>query len=241
MNEKYKVQLEIFEGPLDLLLYLIKKEELNIYDIPIDRITQQYMEYLDLMKLLDLDIAGEFVLMAATLMYIKSRMLLPVEEQPPLEEEEEDPRLDLVRQLLEYKKFKDVAHDLAQKEVLQSQIFSRVVGADGVGPESRSLDVSIFDLISAFSSVLKKFEGEGLREVYQEIYTVADKIVMIQKLLKEKARVAFHELFAGAASRGEVVATFLAILELIRLKETKVLQETPFGTIMIESTKTHSQ
>ena len=236
-GNNYKVQLEVFEGPLDLLLHLIKKEEIDIYDIPIDRITRQYLEYLELLKLLDLDVAGEFVLMAATLMYIKSRLLLPIEEQPALEEEEEDPRLDLVRQLLEYKKFKEVAHELSQKEVLQSQIFSRVGASDAVGMEYRNLDVSIFDLIGAFSSVLKRLEGEGLREVYQDMYTVADKIVTIQKLLKEKGRVAFADLFAGAVSRGEVVATFLAVLELMRLKELKVLQEVSFGPIVMVGAK----
>ncbi len=111
-QDDYKVQLEVFEGPLDLLLYLIKRDELDIYDIPIERITQQYMQYLDVMKMLDLSIAGEFLVMAATLMMIKSRMLLPVEERPELEAEEDDPRWDLVRQLVEYKKFKDAADHL---------------------------------------------------------------------------------------------------------------------------------
>ncbi len=233
-QEKYKVQLEVFEGPLDLLLYLIKRDEIDIYDIPIDRITQQYMDTLDLMKLLDLDIAGEFVLMAATLMYIKSRLLLPVEEQPPLEEEEEDPRLDLVRQLLEYKRFKEVAENLGQKELLQNQLFSRVATREGIGLEPNALDVSLFDLISAFSSVLKKIEGEGLREVYQDVYTVADKMLMIRGLLQEKGKVTFQELFVGTASKGEVVATFLALLELMRLKELRGFQEKPFGPIVME-------
>ena len=134
MTEKYKVQLEIFEGPLDLLLYLIKREEIDIYDIPIDRITTQYMEYLDMMKMLDLDIAGEFVLMAATLMYIKSRLLLPPEEQQPLEEEEEDPRQDLIRQLLEYKKFKESAPGAAAifgNLLLSSRIENLLKGVHG--------------------------------------------------------------------------------------------------------------
>src|SRR5512136_2037724 len=122
-QEEYKVQLEVFEGPLDLLLYLIKKDELDIYDIPIERITTQYMEYLDLMRMLDLNIAGEFLVMAATLMMIKSRMLLPVADRPELEEEEEDPRWDLVRQLVEYTLFKEAAGRLQERELLQENVF----------------------------------------------------------------------------------------------------------------------
>ncbi len=234
MNEKYKVQLEVFEGPLDLLLYLIKRDEIDIYDIPIDRITKQYLEYLELMKMLDLEIAGEFVLMAATLMHIKSRLLLPPEEQAPLEDEEEDPRLDLVRQLLEYKRFKEIAENLGQKEMLQNQIFSRVAGSEGVGIEQNSLDVSLFDLISAFSSVLKKIEGEGLREVYEEVYTVADKMLMIRSLLQQKGKLEFYELFVGRTTLAELVATFLALLEMIRLKELRGFQERQFGPIVME-------
>ena len=129
-QEEYKVQLDVFEGPLDLLLYLIKKDELDIYDIPIESITNQYMQYMDLMRMLDLNIAGEFIVMAATLMMIKSRMLLPVEERPDVEEEEEDPRWDLVRQLVEYKQFKDVACRLQERELRQEGVFS--LGEEGV-------------------------------------------------------------------------------------------------------------
>ncbi len=238
--EKYKVQLEIFEGPLDLLLYLIKKEEVNIYDIPIERVTQQYLQYLEIMQMLDLDIAGEFVLMAATLMYIKSRMLLPPDEQPPMEQEEmEDPRLDLVRQLLEYKKFKDVAHELSQKELFQNQLFSRVAAHSTIGADQRQLDVSIFDLINAFSTVLKKIEAAGLREVYEDVYTVADKILAIKEMLTEKPSIAFVDLFAAAACREEVIATFLAVLELIRLREIRGFQEQPFGPILVEARRSN--
>ena len=186
-QEEYKVQLEVFEGPLDLLLYLIKKDELDIYDIPIERITTQYMEYLDLMRMLDLNIAGEFIVMAATLMMIKSRMLLPVEERAELEEEEEDdPRWDLVRQLVEYKKFKDAAMHLEGLEERQVDVFGRGSDAATLGPAGDvSLhDVSIFDLISAFNDVLKKVKTEELKEIFAERYTVAEKIDAIVNMIK---------------------------------------------------------
>ena len=156
----YKVKLEVFEGPLDLLLYLIKKEEVDIYDIPIERITTQYMEYLSLMKLLNLEVAGEFLVMAATLMYIKSRMLLPADQQvtDAEGEEGEDPRWELIRQLVEYKKFKDAALQLGRREEEQSHLFPRQVGDLGFEsqPDQPLAEVGIFDLINAFNQVLKK-------------------------------------------------------------------------------------
>src|SRR5437764_5127662 len=158
MEADYKVKLEVFEGPLDLLLYLIKKEEVDIYDIPIERITNQYMEYLTLMKLLNLEVAGEFLVMAATLMYIKSRMLLPVDQQitDSEAEEGEDPRWELIRQLVEYKKFKDAALQLGKREEEQSNIFVRNVDTVAVDAKNAPLaEVSIFDLINAFNDVLK--------------------------------------------------------------------------------------
>ena len=167
----YKVQLEIFEGPLDLLLYLIKKEEVNIYDIPIARVTEQYLDYLNLMQLLDLKLAGEFLVMASTLMQIKSKLLLPVEERKQ-EEEEEDPREELVRRLLEYKKFKEVAERLERLEQAQSQVFRRrasgqiedQAGADG----EEYFEASLFDLISAFSKILKVIPREEFLEIIKD-------------------------------------------------------------------------
>src|SRR5579862_4286209 len=151
MENEYKVKLEVFEGPLDLLLYLIKKDEIDIYDIPIERITKQYLEYLQVFKILDLDIAGEFVVMAANLIYIKSRSLLPVAQQPPDETaEEEDPRWELVRQLIEYKKFKDAAAQLNNRALAQEGLFSRVPEKPEFTNERPLGEVSIFDLINAF-------------------------------------------------------------------------------------------
>lgn len=232
---EYKVKLEVFEGPLDLLLYLIKKDEVDIYDISIERITQQYLEFMDAFKVLDIDVAGEFVVMAANLIYIKSRSLLPAHVQPPEEEaEEEDPRWELVRQLVEYKKFKDAAAKLGQKELEQSNMFTRLPEAEPA-PERPLGDVSVFDLINAFNKVLKRINTqEDLREIFEENYTVSDKIDLIMKLTSSGVMLKFTELFATAASRAEIVVTFLALLELIRLKQLRAAQSEAFGEIEIQ-------
>jgi segregation and condensation protein A len=234
-QEEYKVQLEVFEGPLDLLLYLIKKDELDIYDIPIERITNQYMQYMELMRMLDLNIAGEFIVMAATLMMIKSRMLLPPEERAEMEEEEEDPRWELVRQLVEYKKFKDAALHLQDLEEQQVNVFARGSDAAALGPEGDvSLhDVSIFDLITAFNEALKKAKPEQLNEIFAERFTVAEKVDMLINVLKTEDRITFTTLFKPMASRTEIVCTFLALLELIRLKHLVARQDEAFGEIVL--------
>ncbi|NCC52972.1 MAG: chromosome segregation protein ScpA [Spartobacteria bacterium] len=236
-QEEYKVQLDVFEGPLDLLLYLIKKDEVDIYDIPIERITNQYMEYMGLMRMLDLNIAGDFLVMAATLMMIKSRMLLPVEERKVTEddEDEDDPRWDLVRQLVEYKKFKDAALHLQECELVQENVFARE-GANvrlGAEPDMALQDVSLFDLISAFNEALQKVQKEELREIFAERFTVAEKIDHIVNLIASNDALRFSELFNGMISRNEIVCTFLAILELIRLKQIQARQEARFGEILI--------
>ena len=235
-QEEYKVRLEVFEGPLDLLLYLIKKEELDIHNIPIERVTSQYIQYLDLMKMLDLNIAGEFLVMAATLMMIKSRMLLPVEERPELEEEEEDPRWDLVRQLVEYKKFKDAALHLEALEARREDIFGRD-GAEAVLERDADLalhDVGLFDLISAFSEALKKVKTEELREIFAERFTVAEKIEILGDRLRREGKFSISEMFAGMRSRHEIACTFLALLELIRLNQARAVQAETYGEIFIE-------
>jgi segregation and condensation protein A len=236
VQDDYKVQLDVFEGPLDLLLYLIKKDEVDVYNIPIERVTKQYMEYLSLMKLLDLNIAGEFIVMAATLMMIKSRMLLPVDERPELEEEEEDPRWELVKQLVEYKKFKEAASHLQHREFLQENVFARggeVTLAVEPDPGVGLGDVSLFDLISAFNEALKKVKVEEFGEIYDEKFTVVDKIEFVLATLNEKGKVSFVSLLEKAASRNEIVCTFLAILELIRLRQLVAQQDGDFGDIVI--------
>jgi len=233
MENDYKVKLDIFEGPLDLLLYLIKKEEIDIYDIPIGRITRQYLEYLDAFKILDLDVAGDFVVMAANLIYIKSRSLLPVDQQPPDEAvEEDDPRWELVRQLIEYKKFKDAAEQLQRRELEREGLFSRMSAQAEPVAERPLGEVGIFDLINAFSTALKRMnKPEDLREIFEENFTVSDKIDLIMKMTAAGVALRFSELFATAASRTEVVVTFLALLELVRLKQVRARQSEEFGQI----------
>ena len=231
---EYKVKLEVFEGPLDLLLYLIKMDEVDIYDISIERITQQYLEFMEAFKVLDLEVAGEFVVMAANLIYIKSRSLLPAHVQPPEEEaEEDDPRWDLIRQLVEYKKFKDAAAQLSQRELEQSNLFTRLPDSAEQMAERPLGEVSVFDLINAFNKVLKRIEArsEDLREIFAENFTVSDKIDLIMKLTASGVPLKFTELFASAASRTEVVVTFLALLELVRLKQLRLTQDGAFGEI----------
>jgi segregation and condensation protein A len=238
MESDYKVKLEVFEGPLDLLLYLIKKEEVDIYDVSIERITRQYLEYVDTFRMLDLEVAGEFVVMAANLIYIKSRSLLPVHQQPAEEDaEEEDPRWDLIRQLIEYKKFKDAAAQLQRRELEQEGLIPRVLEKPNLAAPDALLkqEVSIFDLINAFRKVLKRLESkrEDLREIFEENFTVSDKIEHIMAITRRERSMVFSELFASAAGRTEIAVTFLALLELIRLKQLRVHQREAFAEILI--------
>jgi segregation and condensation protein A len=230
----YKVRLDVFEGPLDLLLYLIKKNELDIHDIPVNVITEQYLEYLNLMQLLDLDVAGEFLVMAATLMHIKSKMLLPPEEKPAEEAEEEDPREELVRKLLEYKRFKEAASQLAQREADRGRFFTRYPGALEIdGGDSPFLEASLFDLISAFSKILKGLPKETFHRIIKDEFTVAEKVHEIFHLLVQSKSVFFSTLFEKSKNRFEAITIFLALLELIRLKEIAVVQNRLFGDIEI--------
>ena len=237
METDYKVKLEIFEGPLDLLLYLIKRDEIDIYEISIERITRQYLEYLQAFKELNLDIAGEFVVMAANLIYLKSRSLLPVDQQPPDEEaEEDDPRWDLIRQLIEYKKFKEAAAQLHARALEQECIFTRDGGATTTTADAplRLAEVGIFQLIHAFQDVIKRVEArENLQEMFGEHFTVSDKIDIILERVADGASVRFTELFGDIASRVEIVVTFLALLELIRLKQVRAIQRNVFDEIEI--------
>jgi len=234
MESDYKVKLEIFEGPLDLLLYLIKRDEIDIYDISLERITRQYLEYLQAFKELKIDIAGEFVVMAANLIYLKSRSLLPLDQQPPEEDaEEDDPRWDLIRQLIEYKKFKEAAEQLQTRAVKQEKIFTRDGGAIVEAP-LRLAEVGIFQLIHAFQNVIKRVEArENLGEIFGERFTVSEKIDIILQRVANGASVRFSELFGDIASRVEVVVTFLGLLELIRLKQVRAIQRDLFGEIEI--------
>ncbi|HOD11587.1 MAG TPA: segregation/condensation protein A [Candidatus Omnitrophota bacterium] len=237
----YKIKLEVFEGPLDLLLYLIKKDELNIYDIPISQITDQYMEYLDMMKLLDLDVVGDFLVMAATLMQIKSKMLLPPD---PSEQatEEIDPRDELVQRLLEYKKFKEAAEDLRQKELTRQDFFNRKIDEEKIKALKEDatevyFEASLFDLISAFANALKNVPKDVFYEVIKEEFTVEQKIHDILHLFLHQNTVVLTELFMKARSKDEVIVTFMAILELIRLREVVAVQKGIFGEIEVVRNK----
>lgn len=230
----YKVQLEMFEGPLDLLLYLVKEDELDICNIPITRITEQYLEYINLMQMLDLDIAGDFLVMAATLLQIKSKMLLPPDPNAEADEEA-DPRAELVRRLLEYKAFKEAASDLKTFEDARSHVFSRLgAGFELPAEEKYFIDVSLFDLMSAFAKVLQAIPKDVQHEVIKEEYTVSEKIDELRTALRTQGRVVFTALFQRARNKPEAITIFLAVLELVKQKEVRVNQAAHFGEIEIE-------
>ena len=245
----YLVRLDVFEGPLDLLLYLVRKEEVELYDLSLERLSQQYLDYLAAVPQPDLDRAGDFIAMAAHLIYLKSRRLLPPDRQPDGAEdtgEEIDPRWELIRQLVEYKKFKDVAGHLQSVESSRLDRFTR---APGVAPEidrdeemlSGALalgDIGVFDLLKAFQKTLKRFEEKTAPThtvVFEENYTVADKIERLRSLMTQSRGqgLTFTELFARTTSRVEMVVTFLALLELVRLKQLRVEQAAAFGEVTI--------
>jgi segregation and condensation protein A len=237
MEDDYKVKLEVFEGPLDLLLFLVKRDEIDIYDISIERIARQYLEYLQSFRELNIDVAGEFLVMAANLVYMKSRSLLPADQQPPEEEaEENDPRWELIRQLIEYKKFKEAAADLHAREVEQQQRFARAVdyNAELALAPIRLGEVGIFQLINAFQTVIKRLEArQDLGEIFEDQFTVSDKIEAILRRIGSDGRLRFNDLFQAVVSRVEIVVTFLALLELIRLKQVRAIQADPLGDIEI--------
>jgi segregation and condensation protein A len=236
MEVDYKVKLEVFEGPLDLLLYLIKQDEVDIYEISIERITRQYLEYLQAFKELNIELAGEFIVMAANLIYLKSRSLLPVDQQPPDEDaEEDDPRWDLIRQLIEYKKFKEAAAQLHQRELEQERIFAREGGLSSLLQEPLRLgEVGIFQLINAFQMLIKRVEArQEVQEISSERFSVSEKIDTILQRVAAGAPIRFSDLFGAVASRVEVVVTFLALLELIRLKQVRAIQKNLFEEIEI--------
>lgn len=235
---EYNVKFEVFEGPLDLLLYLIKKEEVDIYEVNLTKLATQFIAHIDLMREFDLEIAGEFLVMASTLMYIKSRELLPVDQQVQVENEEdgEDPRWELIRQLVEYKKFKDAATQLQTLEARQEGIYPRLPVKPEFTSDSPAAkpEVSIFDLLNAVNAVLKRFEKrDNPREIYEDKWTVSEKIEYILRTLTTRVNVRFSELFEDATSRSEVVCTFLALLELIRLKQLVCAQSEAFSEIEI--------
>jgi len=230
----YRVKLEIFEGPLDLLLHLIKKDEVDIYDIPIARVTDQYLQYLELMQDMNLDVAGEYLVMAATLTHVKSRMLLPPSEADS-DEPEEDPRADLVQQLLEYQRYREVALALGGRPLLMRDVFQREPETPACDDEEgvRLRDVSVADLLEAFREVLERSLRESFHEIVTEEVSVAECIDLVLRRLEIDGPLRFRDLFAGAPSRRRLVATFLAILELVRTQAVRARQEDEYGEILL--------
>lgn len=240
MEESYSIKLPAFEGPLDLLLHLIKENKIDIYDIPIALITHQYLEYIEIMKELNLDIAGEFLVMAASLIHIKSRMLLPVEEAAP--EEQEDPRFELVQRLIEYQAFKEASLALRERETEWSKMFWRetvskeAVAGDVTYPETEGeldlFDLSLFDLLTAFKKMLDK-APEDVVTISRETLTVKDRIVYITERIESVDAIRFEDLFEGNQTKARLIVTFVALLELLRLGLARAYQEKDFGSIWI--------
>ncbi len=225
----YNVKLDIFEGPLALLLYLIKKNRVDIYDIPISTITEQYLEYLEVMRTLNLEVAGEFLLMASTLLHIKSRMLLPADTSEEDDTTEEDPREELVRRLIEYQRFRLAGEELLKRRLLGRDVFKRGLSniLDGLKEEDQKTvveELSILELVSAFREILKRLPKESGLEFTVDRFRVTDRINSILDVLSEEESVRFDELFLPTSPRGEVIVTFLAILELARLRMIRINQ-----------------
>ena len=235
-DNDFAIRLPTFEGPMDLLLYLIRRSEVDIYDIPIERVTEQYIESLGSMKTLDLEVAGEFFVMASTLMYIKSRMLLPKKDQgsnEDVEEDDIDPRWELVQQLLEYRKFKEAAEDIRKLILSSNDLISRIGPIDALEAIERPLKpVDRVDLWNTFNSVLRRLAeriDEG--QINAEQITVADRMELVLLRIKQKDNFLFSELFESSTTITTIVATFLAVLELTRLDKITLKQDRAFGDI----------
>ncbi len=233
----YRVKLPVFEGPLDLLLFLIKQSHIDITNLPIAEITEQYLEYLELMQILDLEIAGDFLVMAATLLQIKSKLLLPPDETAVEEEDEADPRAELVRKLLEYQQFKAAADRLHDLEQQRLAVFTRVPSeGQGLEPdvvEGPFFEASLFDLLTALSQVLKKVPREIFHEIIKDAFTVEQKMEALRQQIAQTPQIEFTTLFEAARDKLEVITTFLALLELIRQRVVVARQGEVFGAIII--------
>jgi len=231
----YEIKLDIFEGPLDLLLYLIKKNEIDIYDIPMALITRQYLEYIEMLGSLNLDLAGEFLVLAATLIHIKSRLLLPVEEDPSAEEEE-DPRAELVRQLLDYQAFKEAALRLDSRPVLERDVFTRSCRAaepDDQAPPGAFVEMDVFDLVKAFQQIMARLDKTERIEIDAEEMSLADRINEIMDRLTEHKHLTFTDLIGERTDRRWVLYTFLALLELMKLRMIRAYQSESYGVIRL--------
>ena len=233
-DEVLRIQLDKFEGPFEVLLYLIRSQEIDIFDIPILKVTEQYLRFLELLREENLDAAGEFLVMAATLIQIKSRMLIPVEVEEEEEIEEEDPRLELVEKLLEYRRFRDLAQSLGDREEQTAQWFPRTVKpVIEASAEEEYIEVSLYDLIKAIRAVLRFLSDAGVHEVSAEGASVDEKVAHIERLLAERESVTWTELYRECRTKTELVCCLLAILELCRMERIRAHQHRSFGDIRI--------
>jgi segregation and condensation protein A len=232
-EEEYQVKLDnIFEGPMDLLVHLIKKHEMDIYDIPIAMITDQYLEYLQWMESMNIDVAGDFIVMAATLTQIKSKMLLPIHEN---EDDQEDPRLEIARPLAEYLQMKSAAERLAERDLLGENIFARNPDQEELlaGRQDEVLKLGLFELIDAFQQILKKISPDDKVRIAADSISVKNRISQLADIFESKESVTFEELFPAGVVKSEVIVTFLAILEMVRLSLVRIVQHVQTGVIRL--------
>jgi len=229
MQENYQLKLAVFEGPFDLLLYLIKKNQIDIYDIPIATITEEYLSYIEMMENLNLNVASEFIVIAATLLYIKSKMLLPKDD---ILEQEEDPRMDLVQHLIEYNTYKELSEKMRVYELKKRDLFERLYPITVAG-EEKELSIDIYTLVKAMDDVLGRIKERRLIVIPGEKIRVKDRIFELVEMLKKQENVRFFSICDGGKSRLYVISLFLAILELLRLKVVGAYQEETFGDIVL--------
>jgi len=232
-EEAYQVKLDnIFEGPMDLLVHLIKKHEVDIYDIPIAMITDQYLEYLKWMESMNIDVAGDFIVMAATLTQIKSKMLLPIHEN---ENDQEDPRLEIARPLAEYLQMKSAAERLAERDLLGENIFARNPDQEELlaARQDEVLKLGLFELIDAFQQILKKISLDDKVRIAADSISVKNRISQLVDIFESRESVTFEELFPAGVVKSEVIVTFLAILEMVRLSLVRIVQHVQTGVIRL--------
>ena len=230
-RDALKLKLGDFAGPLDLLLYLIKQEQANIFDIPIARITDEYLKYIRLMKSFDIALAADFIVMAATLIEIKSKMLLPREVTGVEEEEMEDPRKELVARLLEYEKFKSAAQMLYEKTTVEQAVFSR--GQIESDENNQEVNASVFDLLGVFQKIMARHKEEVMMEIEREEISLADMLKNLKRRIFEKKELNLLQFFAEMHNRRELVTAFIAVLEIVRTESVKLVQDVTFGDIIL--------
>jgi segregation and condensation protein A len=228
----YRIEIDKFTGPLDLLLHLIKRDELDIYDIPIAEITRQYLEYLDIMREFNLEVASEFLVMASTLVYLKSRMLLPIDDEEE-EEIETDPREELIRRLIEYQRYKTAAHDLNMRPQLGKDIFVRPELEDKAHPDDHFIEASLFQLMDAFARVLSEAEKRRPHEIIKDAFSIEDGVEHVWSAFENKKSMKFDELFTGSENRRKIVTIFLAILELMKRRQLMAVQQDHDGPLRL--------